>query len=186
MNRDAEFRSLFLETYPVVARYVLARGYQTADADDLIAGTFEVAWRRLEAVPTDREAVPWLLAVARNLSRNAYRRSRRELAMLDRLAASEPVWAEMRVGDRGDWDAVRTALAALKPLDRELILLVAWDELTPSEAGQVLGLRPVAARSRLHRARQRLAGLIDADWHGYEPHERPAPTAIAQTREDLP
>lgn len=93
MSRDATFRALFSDHYPVVARYVLARGYQPADADDLIAARFEVAWRRLDAVPPDREAVAWLLTVARNLSRNAYRKTQRELAVLDRLASSEPVWA---------------------------------------------------------------------------------------------
>ena len=67
-----------------------------------------------------------------------------------------------------DWDAVdarvdaasrrgelRVALAALGSTERELLLLVAWDGLSPAEAGQVLGLSSVAARSRLHRARAR-------------------------------
>ncbi len=49
---------MFSDNYRVVARYVLARGYQEADADDLIAGTFEVAWRRLDSVPAGRAALP--------------------------------------------------------------------------------------------------------------------------------
>lgn len=187
MTRDARFRALFSDHYPAVARYVMARGFQPADADDLIAATFEVAWRRLDAVPPDREAVPWLLTVARNLSRNAYRKSQRELAVLDRVACSEPVWTGPAGDDRSDWSQVRAALGSLKPLDRDLVLLVAWDELTPSEAGEVLGLRPVTARSRLHRARQRLAQLLEAGPvknRGHDPLDRSAPTPITQTRED--
>ena len=76
MSRETEFRALFGDHYASVAKYVLARGYQAADADDLIAGTFEVAWRRLDAVPSGRDAIPWLLTVARNLSHNAHRKAR--------------------------------------------------------------------------------------------------------------
>jgi len=175
MGRETRFRSLFEETYPAVARYARNRGYQDADADDLVAATFEVAWRRLERVPAGGDALPWLLAVARNLSRNAHRRVVREGALVDRLAAAERQPATTsQVGGFGDqpagWDQVRGALGALKPIDRELVLLVAWDELEPGQAGRVLGLRPVAARSRLHRARRRLMQLLDQE-----------PTAIAAT-----
>jgi len=69
-------------------------------------------------------------------------------------------WSELPIEDRAASAEVMAALAQLKPVDRDLILLVAWDELTPSEAGQVLGLRAVTARSRLHRARQRMSALL--------------------------
>jgi RNA polymerase sigma-70 factor (ECF subfamily) len=48
---------------------------------------------------------------------------------------------------------LKTALRALPPDDREVLLLVAWEELTPSEAAAVLGIPAGTARSRLHRAR---------------------------------
>ncbi len=186
MTRDARFRELFRDHYPAVARYVLSRGYQSADADDLIAATFEVAWRRLDGVPPGREAIPWLLTVARNLSRNAYRKTQRELAVLDRLASLEPVRTATTGDDLPDRSQVCAALGSLKPVDRDLILLVAWDELTPSEAGEVLGLRPVTARSRLHRARQRLAQFLDTgpvENGGHGPFDR-APTPATQTRKE--
>ncbi len=47
------------------------------------------------------------------------------------------------------------ALASLEPLDREALLLVAWEELTPKEAAESLGIRPATFRVRLHRARRR-------------------------------
>jgi len=105
MTRDARFRALFSDHYPAVARYVLARGYQAADADDLIAATFEVAWRRLDAVPPDREAVAWLLTVARNLSRNAYRKTPRELRFSTVSPAANPCGLDrpvmtVRIGTR--------------------------------------------------------------------------------------
>jgi RNA polymerase sigma-70 factor, ECF subfamily len=160
VTREARFDALFEEHYRAVARFVRTRGHGPGDADDLIAGTFEVAWRQMDKVPEGREALPWLLGVARNLSRNARRKSRREASFVNELSTVTVPWAEMPIEDRAASADVMGALARLKPVDRDLILLVAWDELTPSEAGQVLALRPVTARSRLHRARQRLSALL--------------------------
>jgi RNA polymerase sigma-70 factor (ECF subfamily) len=133
---------------------VLARGFQAADADDLIAATFEVAWRRLDAVPAGEDALPWLLSTARNLARNADRKTRREQALVNGLTHARPMSAA-DLDQSAERDGVRLALAQLRPVDRDLILLVAWDGLSPARAGSVLGLLPVTARSRLHRARQR-------------------------------
>jgi RNA polymerase sigma-70 factor (ECF subfamily) len=74
-----------------------------------------------------------------------------------------------------DWDAVearldaqarrgelRAALSVLSPAERDLLLLVAWEELTPAEAALVVGISQVAARSRLHRARMRAARALQS------------------------
>ena len=168
MDPETRFRELFEEMYPAVARYAHRRGYRGPDAEDLIATTFEVAWRRLDKVPEGQAALPWLLTVARNLSRNLWRRALNERALVDRLEAAETIAGHSRnAAEESDVGcghrAVDAALARLKPIDRELVLLVACDELTPAQAGEMLGLRPVAARSRLHRARKRLAALLKSD-----------------------
>jgi RNA polymerase sigma factor (sigma-70 family) len=160
VSREERFQALFEEHYRAVAQFLRTRGHSPADADDLIAGVFEVVWRKMEKVPPGREAVPWLLGIARNLSRNAWRKSQREALFVNDLRATTLPWDELPIQDRAESAEVLAALAQLKPADRDLILLVAWDELTPTEAGQVLGLRPVTARSRLHRARQRLRTLL--------------------------
>ena len=157
---EERFHALFEEHYRAVARFIRMRGHEPADADDLIAGTFEIAWRQLDKLPGGREALPWLLGVARNLSRNARRKSRREASLVNALSATTVPWTEMPTEDRAASTEVMAALAQLKPVDRDLILLVAWDELSPSEAGHVLGLLPVTARSRLRRARQRMSTLL--------------------------
>jgi DNA-directed RNA polymerase specialized sigma24 family protein len=73
------------------------------------------------------------------------------------------------------WRNIREALDTLSADDRELVLLVAWDGLSPAQAGGVLGLTPVAARSRLHRARAKLAAILDVEQRsaptGHEPGE---------------
>jgi RNA polymerase sigma-70 factor (ECF subfamily) len=161
VTREERFHASFEEHYRAVARFIRMRGHGSADADDLIAGTFEIAWRQLDKFPEGRQALPWLLGVARNLSRNARRKSQREASFVDGLSAMTVPWAELPIEDRAASAEVMGALAQLKPVDRDLILLVAWDELTPSEAGHVLGLLPVTARSRLRRARQRMSALLE-------------------------
>jgi RNA polymerase sigma factor (sigma-70 family) len=164
MSEQMCFQEMFRQTYPAVSRFVVSRGYQSADAEDLIAATYEIAWRRRDQLPDGQDAIPWLLTVVRNLALNAYRKTAREQSLLDRIEHAHSSGV-----DRGEQtptglaDRVQVALQQLRPIDRELVLLVAWDELTPAQAGRVLGLRPVAARSRLHRARRKLAGLLNTD-----------------------
>jgi len=60
-----------------------------------------------------------------------------------------------RLDARGRRHELRRVLADLTDGERQVLLLVAWEGLTPAEAGVALGLTPVAARSRLLRARTR-------------------------------
>lgn len=166
-DAEGRFRVVFEATYSAVARYARHRGLSGADADDLVAGTYEVAWRRLDAVPGGDGSLPWLLAVERNLLRNHWRKQSRERVALERLGPPEAGGSEIPTLS---WQEIRRGLDRLSDEDRELILLVAWDGLAPAQAAIALGLRPGAARTRLHRARARLAQLLEID----EDMKRPA------------
>jgi len=154
MADSVRFRALFDAAYPAVRRYVLYRGVAGGRADDVVAETFLVAWRRLDDVPDD-DPLPWLLAVARNVWLNQRRGDRRFAAVLQRL----PLPAHTPSPGEADPDLrdVHEALLAIEPDDREILRLVAWDGLSAAQAGEVLGCSPGAARVRLHRARRRLA-----------------------------
>lgn len=154
MNADERFRALFREAYPALQRYAHHRGLVGADADDLVADVLTVAWRRLDQVPAD-DPIPWLFAVARNVWRNGLRSGRRRLALLGRLP--RPAVVPPPPEPPGH---VRAALATLGDEDQELLRLVAWDDLTPSQIAVVLGCSPGAARVRIHRARTRLAAAL--------------------------
>jgi RNA polymerase sigma factor (sigma-70 family) len=184
VTREERFRAAFDEHYRAVARFVRTRGHGSADADDIIAATFEVAWKQMHKLPEGREALPWLLATARNVSRNAQRKSRREASFVGELSAVTVPWTEMPVENREASAEVMAALAQLGPVDREIILLVAWDELTPAEAGKVLGLRPVTARSRLHRARQRMSALLEESDAPRPSSRADSPAPSVRSRED--
>jgi DNA-directed RNA polymerase specialized sigma24 family protein len=76
MDHEARFRALFDTAYAPLCRYARHRGMAGADAEDLVAQTLEIAWRRIDDVPV-ADPLPWLYAVARNLWRNQVRQVRR-------------------------------------------------------------------------------------------------------------
>ena len=119
MDAESRFRLVFQEAYPALKRYVSYRGVSKADADDLVAATMEIAWRRIDQVPME-DPLPWLYGVARNLLRNHRRSIHRASTLLSRMPISPPVSAP------GDGEvSVGALLAALERLgedDQELLL----------------------------------------------------------------
>jgi RNA polymerase sigma factor (sigma-70 family) len=146
-----EFRSLFEHHYPQIEAYARRRCARPSDADDVVAETFTVAWRRFHDIPA--EPLPWLYGVARKVLANQRRGQRRWTSLIDRLRR-EPGDTETP-SDSGE--PVRLALARLRAADQELLRLSAWEELTPQQIATVLGISANAASIRLHRARRQLA-----------------------------
>lgn len=160
MTDERDFARIFEALVPRLRAYARNRGFGGPDADDLVSATLEVAWRRRRDLPTD-DPVPWLFAVERNLIRNRRRSDARQHALLRRLPGVEVSGDVDQLGI--DPALVRAALDRLGPDDQEILRLVAWDELTPSQAARVIGCSDVAARSRLLRARRRLAAALGLD-----------------------
>ena len=132
-------------------------------ADEILSEVFMIAWRRFGDLP--EPPLPWLLAVTRNVAMSQSRALARERSM----AAEVGEWvadAQASVGDIADDVAERvavlTALATLAEPDRELLTLVAWHDLSPKAAAQVIGCSTPAYFVRLHRARRRLESAIAA------------------------
>ena len=152
-DRRAQFERIWQDCAPAVASYALRRAPPEA-VEDVVAETFLVAWRRLDDVPA--EPLPWLYGVARRTLANQRRARARRASLTARLELELPALPPQS----GDGRVVE-ALAALGDRDRELLMLVAWEGLTPAEAAVALGSSAVACRVRLHRARKRLAALLE-------------------------
>lgn len=84
MDAETRFRALFVTAYPALHRYACNRGLPDQDAQDLVAATLEVAWRRIDDVPED-EPLPWLYGLARNVWLNRLRTQRRYERLIARL-----------------------------------------------------------------------------------------------------
>jgi RNA polymerase sigma-70 factor (ECF subfamily) len=152
-ERRSRFEGIFAANYRAVLAYALRRGSR-AEAEDAVAETFLVAWRRLEQVPDP--AKHWLLGVARRSLANQRRSSRRQRALGERLAREPQSRAEP-----SREAPVLEALGRLSEEDRELLLLIAWDGLSAGEAAATLDCTPAALRVRLHRARRRLRSELE-------------------------
>lgn len=162
MDPGERFRAIFDLAYPALGRYALHRGVSRTDAEDLVGATLEVAWQKIDDVPMD-DPLPWLYAVERNLLMNLRRSNHRRTTLLARLPTDEATPGPDHEPMDLEHKKLRRALDALADDDQEILRLVAWDELTPSQAAVVLGISDVAARTRLHRARRRLATQLELD-----------------------
>ena len=160
-------RRRFEEIYGAYSGLILAYAARRTrgldDAADVVAETFTVAWRRMDAVPAGEEARPWLYGVARRVVANHHRGELRRRRLDERSAAElgAAIVADGPEGDGQDHHRIAAALAALGDTDRELLTLVGWDGLEPAEIAVVLGTSAAAVRVRLHRARKRFAQALE-------------------------
>jgi RNA polymerase sigma factor (sigma-70 family) len=157
MTSEERFRRVYAGNFEAVLAYATRRVSQPADAADVVAETFLVAWRRLRELPPGDEARLWLYGVARrvlaNHQRGGVRRERLHQRLLTFAAADPGIDLSSRL-------AVREAVASLPEMDREVLMLTAWEGLEPREAATVLRISPAAVRTRLSRARTRLRNLL--------------------------
>jgi RNA polymerase sigma factor (sigma-70 family) len=133
----------------------LARRTGRQAADDLLAEVWLRAFAARGGYDTGYgDARPWLYGIARNVLREHWRTSSGEEPAPIGETRVDP-WDRIieRLDSAERAKAVMSAVRALPAAEREILLLVAWEQLTPAEAAKVLGVPPGTARSRLHRAR---------------------------------
>lgn len=164
ISKESSFDGLYRTHHRTVLAYC-ARRANLSDAWDAAAETFLVAWRRLESVPRlNMEAErAWLLGVAYRVLSNQRRSGRRRAALAERVER-EPVPTEASL----DAAVIRTeeaqevleALTRVSSIDREVVQLTIWEELTPSQIAEVLGISRQAVDQRYSRAKRRIARAL--------------------------
>lgn len=162
-NRRERFDLLYHAYSGRVLGYAIHRGMSIDEAEDVVAETFLVCWRRLDDMP--REPLPWLLGVARKTLANRRRSNRRRDALHERLATQSPSNEPQSMGEEslplGETE-IGQALLRLSEQDREAILLTALEGLSLREAAQVVECSPSAFAVRAFRARVRLRKSLEA------------------------
>lgn len=166
-RRDEPWFTALFDAYHERLLKFAARRVGTASAEDVVAEVFATAWRRRRNVPDPPTG--WLFQVARNVVMHEQRGSTRR----DRLAAALRV-ARRPVARLESTVEVDEVLNRLHRTDAEILRLTVWEQLTPTEIAEVLGISPGAARTRLLRARRTAA-------HLYETHEHARPATALHT-----
>ena len=162
MQSPGVFGEIFERHSRPVYRYLRRRVGEDV-ASDLAAEVFARAFRERHRFDgRSGSALPWLLGIATNVVRMNGRSELRRLRAYARIAAAEPSSVSVEIDARLDAQALgptlAEALAALPSRQRDVLLLHAWAELSPSEVAIALDIAPGTARSDLHRAR----GFVEA------------------------
>lgn len=142
---------------PRLRRYARALVGERAAADDLVQDTLERAWSKLHLYRAGTDLRAWLFTVMHNVYVNQVRASRPTTALEEDM----PELAQRAV--QGDALLVRDlerALAALPAAQREVLLLVALEDLSYDETARVLGIPIGTVMSRLARAREKVRALM--------------------------
>ena len=159
---DARFTSMFERHYNEVLAYCVRRTNR-AEADDVTAEVFAVAWRRSAEIEWETVR-PWLYGIARGVMSNRWRSLKRQDRLAQRMASMAPAssdGADVVVVRRSQDTEVVGVLQLLKPSDQEILMLAAWEELTAPEVAVVLGISTSAAEQRIHRAKRRFAAKME-------------------------
>ena len=167
LAEPVRFGEIFERHYDRVYAY-LARRVGREIGSDLAAETFTRAFTLRQRFNTGESssALPWLFGIATNLLRHHRRTEVRKLRAYARTGV-DPVFddvpdAERRVDASADSRELARALASLRGAERDVLLLVAWADLSYAEIAEALGIEVGTVRSRLSRARTHMRELLDA------------------------
>lgn len=172
---DGEAYGAFFRRHSrAVTTYAIRRCGNADDVADLVADTFMIALQASgRYIPETDTALPWLYGIARRVLARQRRRSAGFARLLAKSTHSQVRFQGIEEDAIADAiDAIRTAPALAEALgelskgERDVLELVAFEGLTPSEAAIVLELTPNAARLKLSRARRHMRGLLGTELGG--------------------
>ena len=162
MSEDA-FKAGVLATIPSLRAFAISLTHDFDRADDLVQDTITRAWANQNRFEAGTNLNAWLFTILRNLYYSNHRKRHREVSDPDgeyaasRLKTSPDQQAHLEFQD------LQTALQHLPPDQREALLLVAAEGLSYEDAAGITGVAVGTVKSRVNRARARLAKLLQVD-----------------------
>lgn len=162
MTAALEPHEAILKTLPHLRAFAISLTGDMDRADDLVQETILRALSHLHQFQPGTSMQAWLFTILRNQFHTLHRRRKREVEDPDGIIASRvPVAPEQ--GSRLDWEDLQTALKTLPVIQREALLLVAVEGFSYEEAAMVCNTKVGTIKSRINRARMRLAELTGVE-----------------------
>jgi RNA polymerase sigma-70 factor (ECF subfamily) len=161
------FDAFYSEHLEDLQRFVARRVGDRERAADLTAEIFLAAIDSAHRYQPRGTPKSWLYGIARVLVANDRRRSGRERAGEERFRGSalldeaDAAQMDARIDAAAQSRQLYEAMDRLSEAERAVLELVAIDQLTVAEAAAAVGVRPVTARVRLHRARRKLCAELE-------------------------
>lgn len=155
---------MYAENIVRVRRHIQRVVEDDAEADEIVADVFRIAWEKLN--PRSPFRLPWLLRTADNRIRNRQKREVSRHRAMAALLRGTPARGE----DPSDSIAVRRALETLTARERRVVTMTYWDQLSAGEIAEVLHMSQGSVWTMLTRARAKLRAELDVsgevDGHG--------------------
>jgi RNA polymerase sigma-70 factor, ECF subfamily len=153
-------RDRMLAAVPSLRAFAISLTNNRDRADDLVQNTLMRAWANFERFEPGTNLEAWLFTILRNRFHSEYRSRKREVEDADGSYAAR-LTTHPDQQSHLDYEDFRTALAKLPPDQREALLLVGAQGMSYEEAAEVCGVPLGTIKSRVNRARIRLAALLD-------------------------
>jgi RNA polymerase sigma-70 factor (ECF subfamily) len=162
MTIDPSVRDAVLAAVPSLRAFAISLSGNVDRADDLVQETLLRALANIDSFQPGTNMSAWLFTILRNLFRSEYRKRRREVEDGDGSYA-ETLKSQPEQSSRVEFEEFRTALAKLPPDQREALILVGASGFSYEEAAEICGCAVGTIKSRVNRARSRLADLLSIE-----------------------
>ena len=159
MPTNPSVSDAMLKAVPSLRAFAISLCGNVDRADDLVQETLLRAWANLNSFEPGTNMSAWLFTILRNLFRSEYRKRRREVADGDGTYA-ETLKSQPEQTSRVEFEEFRTALNKLPTDQREALILVGASGFSYEEAAEICGCAVGTIKSRVNRARTRLAELM--------------------------
>jgi RNA polymerase sigma-70 factor, ECF subfamily len=159
---EPEIRDALLAAVPSLRAFAISLCGQVDRADDLVQDTLMRALTHIHRFERGTNLNAWLFTILRNLFHSEYRKRRREVEDPDGSYAAR-LKVQPEQSSRLDFEDFRSALAKLPHDQREALLLVGASGFSYEDAANICGCAVGTIKSRVNRARSRLAAMLAVD-----------------------
>ena len=160
MPVEDTLRDQMLATVPSLRAFAISLTANRDRADDLVQDTLMRAWANIDRFERGTSLNAWLFTILRNLFHSEYRKRRREVEDVDGAYAAR-LKTHPDQQSHLDYEDFLTALTKVPPDQREALLLVGAQGMSYEEAAEICNVPLGTVKSRVNRARTRLAALLD-------------------------
>lgn len=156
----SDWRDAVMQRIPALRAFAWSLSRNPSDADDLVQETLTKAWTYRHKFDPGSNLRAWLFTILRNSWYTSVAKRRREVADQEGHHAAALV-TEGNQAWSVELTQLRAALDTLPPEHREAIILVGAAGLSYEEAAEIAGCAVGTVKSRVNRARNKLATLVD-------------------------
>jgi RNA polymerase sigma-70 factor (ECF subfamily) len=162
MSLDPALRDAMLGAVPSLRAFAISLSGNVDRADDLVQETLLRAIANIESFQPGTNMSAWMFTILRNLFRSEYRKRRREVEDADGSYA-DTLKSHPEQGSHLEFKEFKSALAKLPPDQREALILVGASGFSYEEAAAICECAVGTIKSRVNRARTRLADLLSIE-----------------------